>query len=165
MPFETIDHEAEYQSLTARETPETSQLRHKVLDLEVELENVKSLLQERDLRQQRTQVRLDDALASVEKHRQDLIDNDHEKTDMIREINIKDKQLKMLRDNVEDLRVEANQAGVLLSPGRGCGKKEDEDDAVEFMKEEMDAMKKSYEAEVQRLKLIVEDLENTKRRT
>ena len=159
------DHEAEYQSITARETPETSQLRHKVLDLEVELENVKNLLQERDLRQRRTQVRLDDALASIEKHRQDLIDNEHEKTDMIREINIKDKQLKLLRDNVEDLRMVANQAGALSSPGRGCGSKEDEDDAIEFMKEEMDAMKKSYEAEVQRLKLIVEDLEKTKRRT
>ena len=68
--------------------------------------------------------------------------------------------MKALREDLNDARLQVNEAS-----GRGKTQDSgDEDDAIEFMKEEMAVMKASFEKQVQDLKISVHDLESQLRR-
>ena len=155
-----MDHETEYQQLTSRETPETTALRHKVLNLEKELGTCRHLLDQRESRLQQTRERLDESMNSLESYRAKYESQQSATDNAWREIKIKDKQLKALREDLNDARLQVNEAS-----GRGKTQDSgDEDDAIEFMKEEMAVMKASFEKQVQDLKISVHDLESQLRR-
>lgn len=139
-----IDHQMEFQQLTSRESPETSALRQKVRSLENELQNCRHIVDQREKRLQETRNRLDEALNSVELYKQKYEISQSEKDNAWREIKIKDKQLRSLREDLNESRIRSNEA---LAKGNSSSKSQDsadEDDPLDFMKEEMTLMKKIF---------------------
>ena len=137
---------------TYRNIPDkSSPLKHKVLDLENEVTACNDLLRQHQRKHKECGDRLKASLKSLDEYRSKLAENEMEKKNMLRELNIKDKQLKKLRTDLEFGNA-GNDGGTL----DGAAKQEDIDDAIEFMKEEMLAMKSTYEKQIHELKDEIE---------
>ena len=107
---------------------------------------------------------MQESLKSLEEYRSKVNENEIEKNNLLREINIKDKQLKKLRTDLEfSGNSEDNNFGYNAN-NKNNGNKEEMDDAIEFMKEEMLAMKSTYENQIQQLKDEIDTLNRQRRR-
>ena len=137
----------EYRNMPDRSSP----LKHKVLDLENEVAACNELLRQHQTKHKECGNRLKASLKSLDEYRAKLQENEMEKKNMLRELNIKDKQLKKLRTDLEF--GNANNNG---GASDDMVKQEDVDDAIEFMKEEMLAMKSTYEKKIHELKDEIE---------
>eukprot|EP00944_MAST-04C_sp_MAST-4C-sp1_P004483 g4483.t1 len=129
----------------------SSPLKHKVLDLENEVAACNNLLRQHQAKHAECGNHLKASLKSLDEYRKKLQENEMEKKNMLRELNIKDKQLKKLRTDLEFGNA-SNDDGAFNS----MAKQEDIDDAIEFMKEEMLAMKSTYEKQIHELKDEIE---------
>eukprot|EP00943_MAST-04B_sp_MAST-4B-sp1_P003068 g3068.t1 len=150
---EENDIATQYRSATNK-----SPLKHKILDLENEIAACNKLLKRHEERHKTTGLRLKESLDSLDEHRAKLHETEIEKKNMLREIKIKDKQLQKLRTDLEysSRNLQANINNI--------NDKEDMDDAIEFMKEEMLAMKSTYEKQIQHLKDEIEILNQQMKR-
>ena len=141
-----------------------SPLKHKVLDLENEILACNNLLKKHEERHKKSGARLQESLKSLEEYRSKVNENEIEKNNLLREINIKDKQLKKLRTDLEfSGNNEDNNFGYNAN-NKNNDNKEEMDDAIEFMKEEMLAMKSTYENQIQKLKDEIDTLNRQRRR-
>ena len=104
---------------------------------------------------------MQESLKSLDEYRSKLSETEMEKRNMLREINIKDKQLKKLRTDLEFNNNNNTDNSFQKNVNENA---EGMDDAVEFMKEEMLIMKSTYEKQIQQLKDEIDNLNRQMKR-